>query len=152
MLDQPLGASQRILVGSLAYYLLWTGQTPRLDRILVKIDLLGAAQDAAPATLLRWYGVGVLVRSLLGRIDEALEQARRALALAQTGPPQMRVKAHLLMVLAAESARDAELARSQSGRGRRGAGGGQPGRRHNLRVPARHADAAGRGLAVPLRS
>ena len=25
MLDQPLGASQRILVGSLAYYLLWTG-------------------------------------------------------------------------------------------------------------------------------
>lgn len=113
MLDQPLGASQRILVGSLAYYLLWTGQVPRLDRILVKIDLLGVAQDAAPATLLRWCGVGVLVRSLLGRIDEALEQARRALVLAQSGPPAMRVKAHLLMVLAAESARDAELARSQ---------------------------------------
>ncbi|MEP6969772.1 MAG: BTAD domain-containing putative transcriptional regulator [Betaproteobacteria bacterium] len=112
MLDQPLGASQRILVGSLAYYLLWTGQTPRLDRILVKIDLLGATQDAAPATLLRWCGVGVLVRSLLGRIDEALEQATRALALAQGSAPQVRVKAHLLMVLAAESARDAELARS----------------------------------------
>ena len=111
MLDQPLGASQRILVGSLAFYLLWTGQTPRLDRILVKIDLLGAAQDAAPATLLRWCGVGVLVRSLLGRIDEALEQATRALALARAGAPQVRVKAHLLMVLAAESARDAELAR-----------------------------------------
>jgi LuxR family transcriptional regulator, maltose regulon positive regulatory protein len=113
MLDQPMGATQRILVGSLAFYLLWTGQTPRLDRILVKIDLLVAAQDAAPATLLRWHGVGVLVRSLLGRIDEALEQARRALALAQSGPPPMRVKAHLMMVLAAESARDAELARSQ---------------------------------------
>jgi DNA-binding SARP family transcriptional activator len=113
MLDQPLGASQRILVGSLAYFLLWTGQIPRLDRVLVKIDLLGAARDAAPATLLRWCGVGVLVRSLLGRIDEALEQARRAQALAQNGPPTVRVKAHLLMVLAAESARDAELARSQ---------------------------------------
>jgi DNA-binding SARP family transcriptional activator len=112
MLDQPLGASQRILVGSLAYYLLWTAQVPRLDRILVKIDALGAAQDAAPATLLRWYGVGVLVRSLLGRIEEALVQARRALALARAGPPPMRVKAHLLMVLAAESARDPELART----------------------------------------
>ena len=112
MLDEPLGASQRILVGSLALYLLWTGQIPRLDRILLKIDRLSAGQDAAPATLLRWYGVGVLVRSLLGRIDEALEQARRALALAQAGPAPMRVKAHLMMVLAAESARDAELART----------------------------------------
>ncbi len=112
MLDQPLGASQRILVGSLAYFLLWTGQTPRLDRVLVKIDLLGAIQEAAPATLLRWYGVGVLVRSLLGRIDEALEQATRALALTQTAAPQVRVKAHLMMALAAESARNADLARS----------------------------------------
>lgn|GEM_PF-1465195 len=57
----------------------------------MKIDLLGAAQGAAPATLLRWHSVGVLVRSLLGRIDEALEQATRALALAQTGAPQVRV-------------------------------------------------------------
>ena len=113
MLDQPFAASQRILVSSLAYFLLWTGQIPRLDRVLVKIDLLVAAQDAAPATLLRWHGVGVLVRSLLGRVDEALEQARLAQALAQAGPPAMRVKAHLLMVLAAESARDAELARGQ---------------------------------------
>ncbi|MEO8507914.1 MAG: BTAD domain-containing putative transcriptional regulator, partial [Betaproteobacteria bacterium] len=90
----------------------WTGQTPRLDRILVKIDRMCAGQDAAPATLLRWYGVGVLVRSLLGRIDEALDQAGRALAVAQNGPAPMRVKAHLLVVLAAESARDAELART----------------------------------------
>ncbi len=112
MLDQPLAASQRLLVGSLAYYLFWTGQTPRLDRVLVRLDLLGAAQDAAPATLLRWYGIGVLLRSLLGRIDEALEQAHRAVALAQTGPPPMRVKAHLLLVLAAIAARDADLARS----------------------------------------
>jgi len=111
MLDQPLGASQRILLGSLALYLLWTGQTPRLDRILAKIDHMGTGQDAAPATLLRWYGVGVLVRSLLGRIDDAMDNAMRALALAENGPAPMRVKAHLMVVLAAESARDTELAR-----------------------------------------
>jgi DNA-binding SARP family transcriptional activator len=111
MLDEPLGVSQRILLGSLAFYLLWTGQTPRLDRILAKIDRMCTGQDAAPATLLRWYGVGVLVRSLLGRIDEAMDNAMRALALAENGPAPMRVKAHLMVVLAAESARDAELAR-----------------------------------------
>ena len=112
MLDGPLGASQRILLGSLALYLLWTGQTPRLDRILAKIDHMCTGQDAAPATLLRWYGVGVLVRSLLGRIDDAMDNAMRALALAGNGPAPMRVKAHLMVVLAAESARDAELART----------------------------------------
>ncbi len=112
MIDQPLGISQRILLGTLAYYLLWTGQTPRLERIIVKIDRMCAAQDAAPATLLRWYGVGVLVRSLLGRVDEALADARNALAVAASVPAPMRAKAHLLMVLAAEAARDAELARA----------------------------------------
>ena len=112
LLDEPLGASERILLGTLALYLLWTGQTPRLDRMMAKVDRLCAGQDAAPATLLRWYGVGVLTRSLLGRIDEALDHARRALALAEAGPAPMQAKAHLLMVLAAEAARDAELART----------------------------------------
>ena len=112
MLDQPQGASQRILLGTLAYYLLWTGQIVRLDRIIVKIDRTCAESDAAPATLLRWYGVVVTIRSLLGRVDEALDHARRALALASQGPPTMRAKAHLAMVLAAVAARDAELARA----------------------------------------
>ncbi len=112
LLEQPLGASQRILLAALAYYLLWTGQTARLDRIIIKIDRLCAAPDAAPATLLRWYGVGVIVRSLLGRVDEALAHARHALALAGDGPAPMRARAELLMVLAAVAARDAELARA----------------------------------------
>ena len=112
LLEQPLGASQRILMGSLALYLLWTGQVARLDRIMVKIDRLCATGDAAPATLLRWYGVGVLIRSLLGRSDAALRDAASALALAQSvGAPPMLCKAHLMMVLAALAARDAELAR-----------------------------------------
>ena len=112
LLDQSLGASQRILLGTLAYYLLWTGQPTRLDRILIKIDRLCAMPDAAPATLLRWYSVSVLIYSLLGRIDAALAHARSALALAARGPAPMRAKAHLAMVLAAVAARDAELARA----------------------------------------
>ena len=111
LLDQPLGASQQILLGTLAYYLLWTGQTTRLDYMMAKIDRMCATPDVAPGTLLRWYGVSVLVRSLLGRVDEALPHARQALALAQNGPPTMRTKAHLLLVLAAIADRDAELAR-----------------------------------------
>ena len=111
MLDQPLGAGQRILLGTLAYYLLWTGQTERLDRIVIKLDRLCVRSDAAPATQLRWYGVGVLVRSLLGRGAEALALAHRALALASPGPAAMRAKAHLLIVLAAIAVRDGALAR-----------------------------------------
>ena len=113
LLDRPLGASQRVLLGTLAYYLLWTGQTPRLDRMMVKLDRLCAASDAAPATLLRWYGVSVLVRSLLGRVDEALRHAQRALALAAPMPTAVQAKAHLLLVLAAVAGRDRTLARAQ---------------------------------------
>jgi LuxR family maltose regulon positive regulatory protein len=111
MLDRPLGASQRIVLGTLAYYLLWTGQTPRLDRIMLKIDRLCAGQEGAPATLLRWYGVSVLIRSLLGRVDEALAHAGQALAVARSLPPPLQAKSHLLMVLATLAARDAEAAR-----------------------------------------
>lgn len=112
LIEEPLGSSQRILLGSLAFYLLWTGQTQRLDHVMQKIDRLNAAQDVAAATQLRWYGVGVLVRSLRGQVDEALQQARAALALTgQAGAP-MRAKAELMMVLAAVAARDAELART----------------------------------------
>ena len=128
LLDRPLGASQRLLLGTLAYHLLWTGQLQRLDRIMRKLDSLCLGQDtgpdsghptgpgAAPGTLLRWYGVSVLVRALLGRVDEALQHATQALALAEAGPaggaaPQ-RAKAHLLMVLAAVAGRDRALARA----------------------------------------
>ncbi len=113
MLDQPLAASQRVLLGSLAYYFLWTGQRVRLDRILVKIDRMCAAPDVAGATLLRWYGITVVILALLGRVDDALQGAARALAVlaANTGLAPFGARAHLLMVLAALAARDAELAR-----------------------------------------
>ena len=111
LLDQPLAASQRILLGSLAYYLLWTGQSVRLDRIMIKIDRMSAAPDMAAPTLLRWYGVAVLIRSLQGGAAEALAYACRALDLAETGSEAGRAKAHLMMVLAALAGRNAELAR-----------------------------------------
>ena len=110
LLDQPLAASQRILLASLATYLMWTGQLARLDRIMVKIDRMCAVQDTAAATRLRWYGVGVLIRSLRGLAVEALADAQAALDVS-AGQPAMMAKAHLLMVLAALSARDAERAR-----------------------------------------
>jgi LuxR family transcriptional regulator, maltose regulon positive regulatory protein len=112
LLDQPVGAGQRILLGTLAYYLLWTAQTPRLDRIIAKIDRMCGASDAAPGTVLRWYGVSVLIRALLGRIEESLHHARQALSLVASGPPALQGRAHLLLVLAAVSGRDAPLARS----------------------------------------
>ncbi|MBK7060315.1 MAG: hypothetical protein IPI03_04090 [Rubrivivax sp.] len=111
LLDQPLGASQRILLGTLAYYLLWTGQTARLDRVLLKVDRMCAGVDAAPATLLRWYSASVMIRSLRGQVDEALAHARQALAVTHDGPAPMRGRAHLLLVLAALAARNAALAR-----------------------------------------
>lgn len=112
MLSEPRGASQRLLLGALAYYLLWTGQPARLDRIIAKIDRMCAGLDTAPATLLRWHNVGVLIRSLLGRVDEALLQARRALAIAAEAPAPLQAKAHLSMAIAAIAARNAELARA----------------------------------------
>lgn len=113
LLDQALGASQRILLGTLAYYLLWTGQTQRLDRIMLKLDRLCAASDAAPGTLLRWYGVSVLVRALLGHVDTALQHAQQALALTANGQPTLRAKAHLMLALAAVASHDRVLARAQ---------------------------------------
>ncbi len=110
LLDQPQARSQRILLGSFAIFLLWTGQLDRLDRTMAKIDRMCQSGDAAPSTRLRWYGIGVLIRSLRGLINEALSDARASLEVA-AGQPAMMAKAHLLMVLAALAARDAGLSR-----------------------------------------
>lgn len=110
LLDQPQARSQRILLGSFAIFLLWTGQLDRLDRTMAKIDRMCQSDDTAASTRLRWYGIGVLIRSLRGQINEALSDARAALLVA-AGQPAMMAKAHLLMVLAALAARDAALAR-----------------------------------------
>ena len=58
---------QRTLLGSLALHLLWRGQVDRLERILLRIDALSAQSQVSPLTLMRWWGVGVLVKTLLGQ-------------------------------------------------------------------------------------
>ena len=111
LLDQPQARSQRILLGSFAMYLLWTGQLSRLDRTMAQIDrLCSAAQDSAALTRLRWYGTGVLIRSLRGQVDAALADAQAALDLVGE-QPALQARAHLLMVLASLTARDAPRAR-----------------------------------------
>ena len=111
LLDQPQARSQRILLGSFAVYLLWTGQLARLDRTMAQIDrLCSAAQDSAALTRLRWYGTGVLIRSLRGQVDAALADAQAALDLVGE-QPALQARAHLLVVLAALTARDAPRAR-----------------------------------------
>ena len=111
LLEKPQALSQRILLGSFAVYLLWTGQLVRLDRTMAHIDrLCSAAQDSAVLTRLRWYGTSVLIRSLRGHVNEALTDAQTALALVGE-PSALRARAHLLVVLAALAARDAPQAR-----------------------------------------
>ena len=107
---------QRTLLGSLAFHLLWRGQVDRLERILLRIDALSAqsAQSlASPITLMRWWSVGVLVRTLLGQHDAARADAEQALALVDREPtlaPQ-RTAAELQRMIVAIACRDASAAR-----------------------------------------
>jgi len=104
---------QRLLLGSLVYHLLWRGQVDRLERILLRIDALCAQPLAAPATLMRWWGVGILVKTLLGQHASAQADAERALALADAEPaaaPQ-RASAELLRMFVGLACADAPAAR-----------------------------------------
>ncbi len=104
---------QRTLLGSLALHLLWRGQVDRLERILLRIDALSAQSLASPVTLMRWWSVGVLVKTLLGQHDAARADADQALALVDREPtlaPQ-RTAAELQRMIVAIACRDATAAR-----------------------------------------
>ena len=104
---------QRTLLGSLALHLLWRGQVDRLERILLRIDALGAQSLASPLTLMRWWSVGVLVKTLLGQHGPARADADQALALVDQEPtlaPQ-RTAAELQRMIVAVAYRDAAAAR-----------------------------------------
>ncbi len=104
---------QRTLLGSLALHLLWRGQVDRLERVLLRIDALSAQSLASPLTLMRWWGVGVLVKTLLGQHDAARADADQALALVAREPtlaPQ-RTAAELQRMIVAIACRDAAAAR-----------------------------------------
>ena len=110
-LDAALG--QRLLVGSLAFHLLWRAHVDRLDRVLRRIDALAAQGRAAPVTTMRWLGVSVWVKALLGRNAEASADAEAACALVAAEPSLagQRAAAENMAVIAALGAVDLARAR-----------------------------------------
>ena len=113
LLHRESAPGQRLLLATLAFHLLWRGHVDRLERVVMRIDALCAQPLAAPATLLRWWGVGILVKTLMGRHALALVDAERALALVTTEPaaaPQ-RASAELLRMIVALGCTDAAAAR-----------------------------------------
>jgi len=113
LLHWDFAAGQRLLLGSLAYHLLWRGHVSRLERIVLRIDALCAEQAAAPATLMRWWGVAILVKTLLGHHDSALADAERARMLVAAEPSVARQRAsiELLAMIVALAASDVPSAR-----------------------------------------
>jgi len=113
LLHRESAPGQRLLLASLAFHLLWRGHVDRLERVVSRIDALCAQPLAAPATLMRWWGVGILVKTLLGQHASAQVDAERALALVDTEPaaaPQ-RASAELLRMIVALACTDAVAAR-----------------------------------------
>ena len=113
LLHRESAPGQRLLLGSLAFHLLWRGHVDRLERIVLRIDALCAQPLAAPATLMRWWGVGILVKTLLGQQASALADAQRALALIDSEPAAaaQRASAELLRMIVALACTDASAAR-----------------------------------------
>jgi LuxR family maltose regulon positive regulatory protein len=113
LLHRESAPGQRLLLGTLVFHLLWRGHVDRLERIVAHVDALCTHPAAAPRALLRWWGVVVLVKTLLGRQHEAHADAQRALALAASDKalaPQ-RAGCELQAMLVALAARDAVAAR-----------------------------------------
>jgi LuxR family transcriptional regulator, maltose regulon positive regulatory protein len=77
---------QRLLLGALAFHLLWRGHLDRLERIVLRVDALCAQGRSAPATMMRWWGVGILVKTLLGRHDSARADVEQALIMVDSEP------------------------------------------------------------------
>ncbi len=146
LLHHESAAGQRLLIGALVFHLLWRGHVDRLERIVLRIDALCAQGLAAPATMLRWWGVGTLVKTLLGHTASARADAQQALALIDAEPALAPQRAG---ARAASHVRGAGFGRCRGGAAAHGAGGAgaaprQRLRPHHLRTPARHAGAARR--------
>lgn len=113
LLHREDAPGQRLLPGALAFHLLWRGHVDRLERIVLRIDALCAQQLAAPVTMMRWWGVGILVKALLGQHDSVRRDAELALALVASEPSvaAQRASVELLHMFAAIANQDAATAR-----------------------------------------
>ncbi len=113
LLHHDSAAGQRLLIGALALHLLWRGHVDRLERIVVRIDALCAQGLAAPATMLRWWSSGTLVKTLLGQTDSARADTEQALRLIDAEPPSSphRARVELEAMFVALASVDAATAR-----------------------------------------
>jgi LuxR family transcriptional regulator, maltose regulon positive regulatory protein len=77
---------QRLVLGSLALHFFWTGQIERVERLAHRIDELCKDRLATPATLVRWWNVGILIKTLLGKHAAASFDAQHALNVINQHP------------------------------------------------------------------
>lgn len=119
LLHRPGAPGQRLLLGSLSFYFLWQGEQERLARILARIDELCLDADAAPSALMRWWGVGTLIKTLIGHIESAAQDARRMLEMVAREPSvaHLQASAELQSCFVALGAGDPALARRHLDRG-----------------------------------
>ena len=117
LLHWEFAPGQRLLLGSLAFHLLWRGHVSRLERIVLRVDALCAEQSAAPATLMRWWSVAILVMTLLGHNASARADAERALAVVVAEPSVARQRAamELQAMIVALARSDAPAAQQHLG-------------------------------------
>ncbi len=119
LLHAPSAAAQRLLLGALAFHFLWRGQPERLARIVARVDALADPELDAPLTLVRWWSLGVMVKSFVGQLAAARADAQRMLDLVEAEPvlAGQRANAELLAVLVAIAARDVAAVRLHLARG-----------------------------------
>lgn len=113
LLYQESAIGQRFLLGALAFHFLWRGQLERLERIVLRIDTMYRQGLAAPMTLMRWWGVGIQVKSLTGQVASAGIDAQRTLDAVETEPllSSQRANAELMAGFVAMASRDAPAMR-----------------------------------------
>ncbi len=118
LMHRESAVGQRLLLGSLAFHFLWSGQLERLERLILRIDGLCRQGLAAPVTLMRWWGVGILVKSLLGQVESAGADVRQALMMAEVEPSLAPHRNHIELqaVMVGIATRDAAAIRLHLGR------------------------------------
>ena len=112
LLEREPAATQRILFGTMANACIDTGQHERVGRLVHRIGRLRDAAHVSPVTRLRWQHVEIVYKTLVGRLDEAVVDAREAVRMA-SDPAMARLRAttHVAAAHAYWVAGDAPAAR-----------------------------------------
>jgi hypothetical protein len=107
------GIGQRFVLGALAFHFLYRGQLERLEPTVLRIDTMYQQGLDSPQTVMRWWGLGIQVKSLLGQVASARIDAERALAAVEAEPllASQRANAELLAGFVAMASHDAAALR-----------------------------------------